>query len=303
VLQDPRGIVHVGNNRGVLAYDGVRWRLMATPKRTVVRSLGLDSKGRVYVGAVGEIGYLAPDLQGLDGFVSLTEKLPEEVRTFGDVWATCALPDGMLFQTRKYLFLLQGERIQVVKATTTFHVAFVVGNRIFVRQRDVGLEEWKDGHLSLVPGGERFAGESVFAMLPLGTSPGKEPGLILVGTRSGGLWRLGVDGLSRFQTPAEAYLKAQALYSGAQLADGTLALATIKGGVVLLDAEGGVRGLLDRRTGLQSDNVKALCADRDSAIWLALDNGIARVEWPSPLSSLDERSGLKGTVWAIQPFQ
>ncbi|HJW73358.1 MAG TPA: ATP-binding protein [Geothrix sp.] len=303
VLQDPRGIVHVGNNRGVLAYDGVRWRLMPTPKRTVVRSLGLDSTGRVYVGAVGEIGYLAPDLQGLDAFVSLTEKLPEEVRAFGDVWATCAIPDGMLFQTRKYLFLLRGGQIQVVKASTTFHVAFVVGNRIFVRQREVGLEEWKDGRLSLVPGGERFAGESVFAMLPLGTSPGKEPGTILVGTRGGGLWRLGAEGLSRFQTPVETYLKAQALYSGARLADGTLALATIKGGVVLLDAEGRVRGLLDRRTGLQSDNVKALCPDRDSAIWLALDNGIARVEWPSPLSSLDERSGLKGTVWAIQPSQ
>jgi len=299
VLQGPRGVIYAGNNRGVLEYDGVRWRLIRTPKRSVVRSLGMDGAGRVYVGAVGEIGYLGPDAQGLNGFVSLMNRLPEEVRTFSDVWATLATPQGLLFQTREYLFLLGEDRVQVVKAATTFHLAFLVAGRIFVRQRDVGLQELQDGQLKLVPGGERFAGESIFTMLPLG---GEGKG-ILVGTRGHGLWRLDATGLSRFASPAEAFLKQAALYGGARLSDGTLALATIKRGVVILDAQGEVRGILDRHLGLQGDNVKALSPDRDSGLWLALDNGLSRVEWPSPFSQFDDRCGLPGTVWAIQRFQ
>lgn len=300
VLQDARGIIYAGNNRGVLEFDGNHWSLIPTTRGTVVRSLGLGPDGRVYVGGVGEIGYLAPDAHGSDHFVSLVDRIPAPERTFSDVWVTRATPAGILFQSREYLFLLHGSRVRVVKADTTFHVAFVVGTRIFVRQRDVGLEELQGGRLALVPGGRRFAQRSVFVMLPLGTG-GR--GGILVGSRTGGLWRLGRRGLSPFRTPAAAYLRREALYGGTLLPDGSLALATIRGGVVLLDPEGRVLGLLDRRAGLMGDNVKYVCPDRDSGLWLALDNGLARVAWSSPRTVFDGRAGLQGTVWALQRFR
>ncbi|GLH72530.1 hypothetical protein GETHLI_10320 [Geothrix limicola] len=303
VLQDPRGVVYVGNNRGVLAYDGVRWRLIPTPLRTVVRSLGMDESGRVYVGAVGEIGFLGAGIHGESEFVSLKEKLPEEARTFSDIWTTGHTSRGTFFQSREFLFLLKGDQVRVVKASTSFHMAFVVGDRIFVRQRDVGLQEWTGRGLVLVPGGERFAKESIFTMLPLSGSPSAAGEGILVGSRRIGLWQLDPGGLRPFRTSAESYLMTQGIYGGRRLENGTLALATIKGGVVLLDAEGRPQGILDRRSGLQSDNVKALCPDRDSGLWLALDSGISRIEWPSPFSSFDERCGLTGTAWAIQRFK
>ncbi|HEX9081825.1 MAG TPA: hypothetical protein VF768_06070, partial [Holophagaceae bacterium] len=104
VLQDSRGLIYVGNNRGVLEYDGVRWTLIPTTRHTVVRSLGMDAQGRVYVGAVGEIGCLVPNDHGEIHFQSLNERLPDSVRTFSDVWATLATPRGVLFQTREFLF-------------------------------------------------------------------------------------------------------------------------------------------------------------------------------------------------------
>jgi signal transduction histidine kinase len=303
VLQDARGVVYAGNNRGVLAYDGARWRLIPTTRRTVVRSLGMDETGRVYVGGVGEIGFIGADARGESEFVSLIDKLPAEARAFSSVWVTHNTSRGMFFQTREFLFLIKGPQVQVVKASSSFHLAFVVGERIFVRQRDVGLQEWKGEGLVMVPGGERFAQESLFTMLPLGGLSGKDEGGILVGSRRIGLWRLDSMGLRRFPTSADDYLKDQGLYSGGQLKQGSLALATIKGGVVLLDGEGNLQDILDRKSGLQSDNVKALCSDRHSGVWLALDSGISRVEWPSPYSIFDERRGLMGSAWAIQRFQ
>src|SRR5688500_13206904 len=48
IVQDPRGVIYVGNNDGVLEFDGLRWRLIPTTNRTVVRSLAVDAAGRVY---------------------------------------------------------------------------------------------------------------------------------------------------------------------------------------------------------------------------------------------------------------
>jgi signal transduction histidine kinase len=296
VVQGPRGVVYAGNNQGILAYDGVRWRLIRTPGRSTVRSLAEDTDGRVFVGAVGEIGYLAPDSGGRMAFVSLADKLPPDARTFSDVWATRATSRGILFQTREELMLYDGQHFQVWKATTTFHVAFSVGDRIFVRQRETGLEELVGGRLQLLPGGERFAHESVFAMLP-------SKGSILVASRNLGLWRLTEKGLEAFPTEADAFLKAAALYGGTLLPDGTFALATIQGGVIVMDGEGRVRLVLDQASGLQGDNVKAVFPDGHGSLWLALDNGLARVEWPSPFTTMDERNGLKGTVWSMARHQ
>lgn len=292
ITQGPKGRVFVANNQGVLVYDGVRWSLIRTPGRTTVRSLTTDADGRTYVGAVGELGYLAPDAVGHMAFVSIADKLPADDRAFTDVWTARATGMGVLFQSREQLMLYRDGTFQVWKAGTTFHVAFTVGDRIFVRQRGIGLQELIGGGLKLIPGGERFANESVFAMLPMKKG-------ILVASRNQGLWTLTDADLKPFPSEADARLKGAALYSGAVLEDGSLALATTQGGILTMDESGKLRLVLNQASGLLGDNVKAIYPDGHGAIWLALDNGIARVEWPSPFQWLDKRQGLKGTIWAM----
>ena len=297
LAQDHRGLLYAANNLGVLEYDGVRWRLIPTAKGNVVRSLGVAADGKVYVGSVGELGVLEPDADGQTRYTSLTGLLPEADRQFTDVWVTAATPRGILFQTRERLLLLSGGRFRSWRAATSFHVAFVAQGRILVRQREVGLLELKGDRLELIPGGDRFAKESVFTVLPL------EPGALLVGSRNLGFWRLADGALTGFPTEADGFLKLNSLYHGAQLSDGTLALATISGGVALMDRAGRLKGILDRAAGLLGDNVKSLFPDRQGALWMALDNGISRVEWPSSVTLFDERLGLRGTVWALHRHQ
>ncbi len=296
VVQDARGIVFVGNNQGVLEFDGARWRLITTPRGGPVRSLAVGPDGRVYVGALGEFGVLAPDASGRLGFSLLSGNLrtcPE----FTDVWTTAATPRGMLFQCREALFLLEGGQIREWKAATSFHTSFAVDGRIFVREREVGLLELKGDGLTLVEGGARFRDESVFAMASLEGPDGA--GGVLVGTRNIGLFRLAGGTLTPFPTAADAYLKANALYQGSRLTDGTLALATIRGGVLFLSPAGKPLGILDRSAGLMGDNVKQTFAGQGPSLWLALDTGIAQVEWPSPFTSFDDRLGLVGQVWDL----
>src|SRR5437667_7359679 len=75
IAQDHRGVMYFGNGDGVLEYDGVSWRLVADSKGLVVRSMGVDEKGTVFVGGMGDFGYLTPDRSGTLHFVSLLDRL------------------------------------------------------------------------------------------------------------------------------------------------------------------------------------------------------------------------------------
>lgn len=296
LAQDRRGVLFAGNNSGVLEFDGTRWRLIPTASGGVVRSLAVGPGGRIFVGSVGEFGVLEPDASARLAFVPLSHGL-KVCPGFSDVWATLATPESIVFQSREALFRYQGGRVEEIKATTSFHTAFAVGRRVFVRQREVGLQELKGSRLVLVPGGGRFRQESVFAMLSLEGSGG--PGGILVGSRNQGLFRLTETGIVPFPTPADGFLKANALYQGCRLQDGGLALATLRGGVLLLDPRGRPVAVLDRTRGLLGDAVKNVLGGQGPVLWMALDTGLARAELPSPLSIFDERNGLPGQVWDL----
>jgi hypothetical protein len=96
VTQDQRGVIYVGNSDdGVLEFDGTRWRRIPVPNQSTVRSLGVDARGRVYVGCVGEFGYLDADAQGRMHYVSLLDRIAPGYRNFADVWRVFVTSDGV----------------------------------------------------------------------------------------------------------------------------------------------------------------------------------------------------------------
>lgn len=126
VIQDTRGVIYVANNDGILEFDGVRWRLIPTAQKTIVRSLAIGSDGKIYVGAVGEIGYLAPDAKGQLAFVSLNESINKQDQSFADVWKTYVTSEGVYFSTLSQLMLYTSQGIKTWKPSTSFHLSFVV---------------------------------------------------------------------------------------------------------------------------------------------------------------------------------
>jgi diguanylate cyclase (GGDEF)-like protein len=300
VIQDHRGVIYVGNvEDGVLEYDGVRWRRIPTPNRTTIRSLAADRDGRIYVGAVGEIGYLAPDAAGHTRYVSLLERLPEQDRDFTDVWRTFVTADGVYFSTFKQLIRISDSGVRTWTAGSNFHQAFNVEGTLYIREVGRGLLQLRNDELALVPDGERFAKEKVYVMLPWrGANPATAK-LTLVGTRTQG-WLL-FDGRTfmPWATQADAAIKESALYCATWLSNGTLAVGTLQGGVFVLDTDGRLRNRMDKSTGLIDATVFDLYQDRQGGLWAGMDNGIARIDITEPLTHFGPRSGLEGTIIAV----
>ncbi|MBI3131484.1 MAG: response regulator [Acidobacteria bacterium] len=292
-VQDARGVIYVGNNDGVLEFDGVRWRLIPVANKTDVLSLDIDPSGRIYVGAKGEVGTLEPDGTGAMRYVSLMERLPPEERGLGDVWQTLATSEGVYFSSFTRLIRLSGGKVQTWKPETRFQWSFLAGGRVFIRDAGRGLLELVKEELRLVPGGERFKDEKLAAVIPW------EGDAFLIGTRSQGLFLLGPSGVRPFRTEADALLKRDLLYKALRLADGAIALGTLQGGLIVMDAGGRVRGRLSKSSGLGDDTVLDLAQDRQGGLWVGLNMGLARVQVAFPITVFGDTLGLQGSVYAL----
>jgi signal transduction histidine kinase/ligand-binding sensor domain-containing protein len=308
IVQDQRGVMYFGNGLGVLEYDAVSWRLITLPNKSVVRSLDLDENGRIYVGAQGEFGYLAPDAVGQMQYVSMLDLLLPADREFTDVWRTFATPTGIYFQTPTHLFRyrpsLSGApglpgKMQVWRPRTRFNRAALARGRFYIPQVKIGLMEMVGDSLRLLPATEKFADEIYPVILPYfdGTEQAGDE-KVLIATATGGLFLYDGKAALPFPTAAEQFVRASEIYRGTLLQDGRYALATRLGGVAIFDRQGHVQ-IIDRDAGLRVNKVYYVFPDKFGAMWLGLENGISRIETASPLSLFDELSGLKSTVYGI----
>jgi hypothetical protein len=339
IAQDDRGVMYFGNSEGVLEYDGVSWRLLKYGNVSFTRALAIADDGKLYVGGKGELGYFAPVHEtAKDGraqnpfkrqFVSLLQYLQPEDREFTDVWEIAISSQGVFFQAYERLFQyippphsappataassvgragaeavsndedspLAGH-MQAWKPKTKFDGVAAVYGRIYVSQSGIGLMQVQGDSLALVPGGENIGGSIEF-MAPFSDREGQEK--ILIATRNHALFWYDTAGCRPLEAEAVSFFKELVIYTGAVLPDGTVALATHGGGAVIFDpaGSGSVRQVLDKTSGLKNDTVLDLFCDRQGGLWLALNNGIARMEMPAPLTFYDETSGLHGGSNAI----
>ncbi len=287
LAQDDDGILYAGTNDRVLEYDGTRWASIPSPNESTVRSLAIAPGDRLYVGGVAELGYVELGDDGRKHMVSLVPQIAESERDFEDVWKTYVTGQGVFFQSKERLFLYSDGRMRSWEPRSRFHFSYVVRDRFFILDQTVGLLEMIGDELVPVPGGHRFAGGRLYCMLPHGEDA------ILIGTRQS-LFLSGGTGVEPFPTRFDDLLSRSRLYMGAVLGDGTYALATLQAGILVMDPRGRLLQHLDSKRGLADDYVAALLVDRSQALWAGTNQGLSRIDYPSPVSFFDRRQGVQG---------
>lgn len=294
IIQGKNGVIYVANQGGLAEFDGTAWRWKKIPNQNVL-SLAVDKNGTLFIGGNGEIGYLFENGKGTVEYVSLMDKLDKKYRKFSRVWKSYWTKEGVYFQSKKYIFRWDGNKMKVWPAPTRYFFSFLCNGKLYVRQLNAGLMRLEGDRLVLVPGGERFAGqaEGIYMMA------GIDDGGVLIGTRLFGLFVLKESGLEPFPSQADGYLKRNFLYHGIRLNSGDFALATLRGGLVLLDSKGRITGIYNRASGLQDDNVKYVYQDSWGDLWLGMEGGVTRIEYSSPFSIYDRKNGLVGAVLSV----
>ncbi|MES2761788.1 MAG: SpoIIE family protein phosphatase [Bacteroidota bacterium] len=302
IAQDKRGIMYFGNASGVLQYDGINWTLTPVSNNSIVRSIAIDDKGVIYVGAVGELGFLEANKQGVLVYHSLMDKLPPDERNFADVWKTYVTPDGVYFQTFSKLIRIENNSVKLWKPETTFHFSFYVENELYINEREQGLKHIVNDKLVLVEGGDVFKDFRIYSILPYSSDKlllaTREKGLVLMNKRVSG----NNDVLFWNAESNELLINSQ-VYGAVSLYNGHYAFATLQNGVLIIDHKGKVVEILNKQSGLRDNIINYIQTDQQHDLWIALDNGISHVEISSPLNVLNDAQGLSGSLQDIIKFK
>ena len=297
VIEGDDGIMYFANGAGVLVYDGVNWSVIPLTNQASPRSFTKDSNGRIYVSAEGDFGYLETNDKGELYFISLKDKVPTEYQDFSTVW-DCDIIDGKtIFRTTDKLFIWDGEAIEVVIPENNFHQSAQVNGVHYVRVWNVGLCVYKDGKAELVPGGEIFADERVYMMLPY------DDNKMLLGTRNMGFFIYDGKSFEPFKTEIDEFIKGSIYLPGVALENGNFIVNSFSNGSYLINHEGKLIQSYTPDNGLQDGGVTFSYLDSRGILWLGLFNGISRVDLNSPFTLLDTNMGLEtNVVWDTYKF-
>ena len=254
-------------------------------------AIAADGKGPVYVGASGDFGRLEADEIGQWRFVSL---LPPEARSdpgFDQRFAAVITPSGGVYFKGTSTLCFYEQELRCRNSETMRSPIFAAGRGLYVQQTDLGLTELAGGVATPVPGGQQFANTEIAMVLAL---PAADSDALIVGTRDFRFFaRRGGGTFEPLPSDARDANGEDQLTGGALLPDGTIALATVSRGVLIMDAAGRVLQRIDRRMGLRDNHVLALLTDRQGGLWAGLQHGLSRIVVSPQFSVFDESSGLE----------
>lgn len=298
IATDNRGLIYIGNENGILEFDGSRWRIISVPVGAVVRALTTDNNGRVYVGLDGDFGYLAPDSLGALHYLSLSDGIDHDgLGSFLNVYTGNS---EVFFVSLNKVFVLKGDKVEELALPNQLlrNPSFYVNGKLYLTIADQGLSVYEGNSFTPVFG-EKYldwANEGIISVLPL------SDGQLLIARKFDGLMVWNGTELTSFRTEVDNYLKENLISGGLILPNGNICINTLRGGIVILQPDGHVSKILNRESGLPDNTINAALVGHQQGLWLATDNGVVRISLYSPVYLFSERSGLQGNVNSIARY-
>jgi hypothetical protein len=225
-VQDAAGILYFGCDT-VVSFDGDRWFPERMDPTYVVRGLDLGPNGRIWAAGVNQIGWFEAGPPGRLEYHSLMSRLPPGLADLGDVWRVYAEGDaGAVFVTHEKILRWDGNRfsawefpgLRMLWSTRT-------ARAVYVHYPPLGLlRVGSEGPSLAVP--QSAIGTADIRWL----DDSGEDWLLLT---SEGFKVLHQGACTLQDTEASRFARANTPTGAVRLADGSLAVGTLKGGIAV----------------------------------------------------------------------
>ena len=251
----------------------------------------------IFVGAQDEFGLLKPDSLGIYKYYTASDILPDSVKKFGDVWNICIQGESVYWMTRKYIFHLDKNSLElnnIIPSSSFFHTMLQSDERIFVNQPGLGLSELKNNTCVPLNGCEVIQDSRIYSIIKY------DEASYLIGTRYKGFFRWNGSACVPFKTEADEWLMKNQFYHASFLSDSTFAMASLYDGITVINRKGElVLHVNKEKDGIQDNRIWHIYNDEEHNLWLATNNGISKIVWPAPFTIFPKDYGLSGNVQSI----
>jgi diguanylate cyclase (GGDEF)-like protein len=274
---DADGRIYVGNNDGVLRFQGHDWQTVELAGGMAGYALGRGIDGRVYLAGYDSFGVLdtAPDGSAVYRDLRNEFGLSREQRALGWFWQILPVRDGVYFyaQGRLLFYRFDGHHRQwpvqdVPGQFTIWH------DQLYYQRKDTGLMRFVDGRFVAVPGGEVLHDHTGGDFVDQTDSP------ILATTT--GFFRLSAGRLVAEPVPPMP-ADVGTFSVTKELPDGGFVVGTQHG--FLLEYDAGAHLL--RRYRISHNSISALYYDAEKGLWASCGDEMVRLLLPSAWNQLD----------------
>jgi hypothetical protein len=276
VTQGNDGKIYFGNNRGLLVYDGIRWKLYQLSNQTPIRSVYISSDNRIYIGSFEEFGYYQEDRKGELIYHSLKALIKDFRFNNDEVWRICEYNGKIYFQSFSSYFIYNGESAYAVTTDLLPHYFFSVNGRLYAQFiKDGFYVMHQDEFKRLIPV-EQLNNDHVVSVLPYGNQ------LLLVTSKSG-LFLYNEGRLTAWPVSSNDLIKRSVANRAVCMPDSSYVIGTISNGLIAIDKNGKQLWHINRENSLIDNTILGLHVDDEGNLWVAKDNGISQVQVNSPL--------------------
>jgi class 3 adenylate cyclase/ligand-binding sensor domain-containing protein len=308
VNQDERGVMYFANGDGMLEFDGSYWNLIKlADEASTATAIYIDTTASlIFIGAKSDFGFVYVDSKGLWKYQSLKILVKEKIRNFGFITEILNYKDKIIFSSNfeHFIYDIKSKTIDYQKYDS-YGREYILNGRLYRMDIDNGMYCFIDGEMQLIQEGEQLKSHLVRSVLL--TAEGN----YLFFTRRNGI--LSVNGkqlhdnnvleIQGFSTEIDSFLVQAQINHAIALKNSFIAIATMREGTVVIDSKGNLKQSFDINSGLLNSTHNYLFQDKNGSLWIAMDNGIAKVDINSPITYWNENYGLKGAVMTIARFK
>lgn len=282
--QSEDGTLFFGGDE-LLVYNGETWRSYKMGAAYAIRSLDFSPDGRLWAGAVNEIGWFEKTPLGEWNYHSLRTKLPEAIRDVGDVWGVSAVDGGAIFVTRNKIITWNGSQFTWSDYEVPRRLIATQNDQTpYVSHRASGL--WK---VSLK------GPELVYPKAVIGSSGVFWMGQIEAKTvfvTSSGIGVLDEQLLQYPDPQLTEYLQSNILTSVQPLPEGNFALGTLRGGIAIVGKDLHLQRVLKTENGLPSNEIYSLYRAKGGELWVTSRTNLYQINQLESTILFDQRHGL-----------
>lgn len=285
--------MYFANNKLLLEFDGNRWQQFSLPEKTIIRSIYAE-KNKIYSGSYKEFGYWKHTKDSL-AYTSLSDKFKLFEETDNDeVWNILSFENKILFQTFFSIYVYDGKAIKKYKTPSQITYAFKVNNQLMVASVTDGIYIYKDG---------KFIKDNRFDLLKnnvVHCIKSYKNGILFF-TQKDGVFVYENGNLNSWNNSLNNVFKNEMINSSKKISETVFAVGTAGNGLYMVDFENSNFTNFHRNNGaLQNNSVLSIFQDKESNLWLGLDNGISFIQNDANAFVYQDFTGKLGSVHAIQ---
>lgn len=292
IVQDQKGFIFIGGNKGVLRFDGNVWQQLNMPGPVSVKT---DSRGKIIAVSKNYFGFVDYPPDGSLQFTSQYTKKSGNDSVVGDIYNFFPVQGFYLVHASTGIFFLDHFSLIPVPVPHLPDCIIPLNDTLLMHIPGFGLYSYHNTTVSPVKNGELLSDLHVLNMIEFNNK-------ILIYTEKERFLIFHDGNLQKVNPAVNQFFSEHRFSDGIFHKNGQIILAADDGHLVFYDPVSENTMFYHINEGLPGEKINKLYQGTSGILWLLHDHHLTLMEWPSCFSFFDSRNGLYGNIRSVIRF-